>query len=321
MHNPKYCTYEMQKCITLCEADLTERLNWNDFKFFLALARRGRLRLAAADLGVDQATAGRRVAALEESLGDRLFERTSKGYELTATGARLLPLAEQIESQALIAKAQSEHRGGYLIGAVRVGAPVAASAYLLAGAAADLIRNHPRLEIEIVAVPRTFNLSAREADFAIAVSRPERGRVISRKIADYPLRLYAHREYLASRAPIHTLADLRRTHGVGYISDLIFDKELDYVPSVDPGLHPRLTSSNLIVQLQCTLAGAGVCILPDFVARHYPALRPVLETQAVLIRSYWLVIHEDMAKAERVRLVAERFAEAIKTGVAAGHSK
>jgi DNA-binding transcriptional LysR family regulator len=203
-----------------------------------------------------------------------------------------------------------------LSGTVRVGAPVAASAYLISGAAADLIRKHPQLEIEIVAVPRIFNLSVREADFAIAVSRPDRGRVVSRKIADYPLKLYAHQDYLASRPPIETLADLRRTHGIGYISDLIFDKELDYVPAVDPKLHPRLTSSNLLVQLQCTLAGAGVCILPEFVARHYPCLRPVLESKAVLIRSYWLVIHEDLAKAKRVRLVAERFAEAIETAIA-----
>jgi DNA-binding transcriptional LysR family regulator len=295
---------------------MATQLNWNDFKYFLALARRGRLRLAAADLGVDQATAGRRISALEQALGSRLFEQTAKGYALTEPGTRLLPVAEQMESQTLTAQAQSRDKSALLSGAVRVGAPVAASSYLLSGAAAGLIREHPRLEIEIVAVPRIFNLSVREADFAVAVSRPDRGRVLSRKITDYPLRLYAHQDYLASRTPIETLADLRRMHGIGYISDLIFDKELDYVPSVDPKLHPRLTSSNLIVQIQCTLAGGGICILPEFVARHYPCLQPVLESKVVLIRSYWLVIHQDMAKAERVRLVAERFAEAIKAGVA-----
>lgn len=300
----------------IAETELAARLNWNDFKFFLALARRGRLRSAASDLGVDQATAGRRIAALEERLGSWLFERTAKGYELTEAGVQLLPLAEQIESKILIAKTQSEDRGDYLAGAVRVGAPVAASAYLISDAAAELIRKYPRLEIEIVAVPRVFNLSVREADFAIAVSRPDRGRVLSRKIADYPLMIYGHQDYLAAREPIENLADLRRMHGVGYISDLIFDKELDYVPAVDHRLHPRLTSSNLLVQLHCTLAGGGLCILPEFVARRYPSLRPILEGQVQLIRSYWLVIHEDLAKAERVRLVAERFAEAIKSGVA-----
>ncbi len=290
-------------------------LNWNDLKYFLALARRGRLRLACSDLGVDQATVGRRIAALEEALGSPLFDRSTKGYELTEIGSRLLPLAEQIESQFIVAQAESQSPEALLTGAVRVGAPVAASAYLIAEAASDLIRRHPRLEIEIVAVPRTFNLTVREADLAIAVSRPDRGRVVSRKVADYSLKLYAHEEYLASRASIDTLNDLRRAHGVGYISDLIFDKELDYVPSVDPKLHPRLTSSNLIVQLQFVLAGAGVCILPEFVARRHVCLKPVLADKVALTRSYWLVIHEDVAKTERVRLVAESFAEAIKLGV------
>jgi DNA-binding transcriptional LysR family regulator len=77
----------MQRCI-MVRVQLVEGLNWNDFKYFLALARRSRLRLAAADLGVDQATAGRRIAALEESLGSQLFERTATGYELTEAGAR-----------------------------------------------------------------------------------------------------------------------------------------------------------------------------------------------------------------------------------------
>lgn len=291
-------------------------LNWNDFKFFLAVARRGRLNLASSDLGVDQATVGRRIAALESAIGDRLFERTAKGYELSETGNRLLPLAEQMESQTLAAREARTAKAATVSGTVRVGAPVGASSYLLAAAAAELIKKHPKLEIQIMAVPRVFNLSVREADFAVSVSRPNRGRVVSRKITDYTLRLYAQQDYLQSRPPIESLADLRRCHGIGYISDLIFDKELDYVPSVVPKLHPRLTSSNLIVQLQCTLEGGGICILPDFVACKYACLQPVLKESVMLTRSFWLVIHEDLAKVERVRLVAECFAETIRTGAA-----
>ncbi len=296
-------------------------LNWDDFKYFLALARRGRLKLAGGDLGVDQATVGRRIVALEDALGDRLFEKTAKGYELTETGHRLLPLAEQMESQALAAKEARSATTANISGSVRVGAPVAAGSYLISATAAELIKRHPKLEIQIVAVPRVFNLSVREADFAISVSRPDRGRLVSRKIADYVLRLYAHEDYLSARPPITSVADLGRHHGIGYISDLIFDKELDYVPNIDPKLRPRLTSSNLIVQLQCTLEGGGLCILPDFVARKHACLRPVLEETVILKRSFWLVIHEDLAKVERIRLVAESFAEAIRlrAGIAPSH--
>jgi DNA-binding transcriptional LysR family regulator len=289
-------------------------LNWDDFKYFLALARRGRLKSAGSDVGVDQATVGRRIAALEGELGDRLFEKTAKGYELTETGHRLLPFAEHMESQALAAREARKAAIANISGSVRVGAPVAAGSYLISAAASDLIRRHPKLEIQIVAVPRVFNLSVREADFAISVSRPDRGRLVSRKITDYILRLYAHEDYLRGMPPIASVADLRRHRGIGYISDLIFDKELDYVPSIDPKLRPRLTSSNLIVQLQCTLERGGLCILPDFVAREHACLRPVLEETVMLTRSFWLVIHEDLAKVERIRLVAERFADAIRLG-------
>ncbi len=296
-------------------------MNWDDLKHFLAVARRRKLRRAGADLKVDQATVGRRIAALEARLDAKLFERGAQGYELTDVGRRLLPSAERVEAEMNAVVASAGRLGGGVSGAVRVGAPVGVSTYVLAEAAAALAAEHPRLEIQLVALPRTFNLSRREADLAIAVSKPERGRLVTEKIADYSLYLYATDAFLARTPPIRRLEDLRRAQSMGYVSDLIFDPELDYAPLIDPELRPTLTSSDLNVQLHATLADGGVCVLPAFMASRHPKLRRVLPEKVRLRRSYWLAVHEDIFGEERIKLVSGRFARALRAVLAKAEAR
>ena len=291
-------------------------MNWDDVKHFLAVARRRKLRRAGADLKVDQATVGRRIAALESRLGAKLFERGAQGYELTEVGRRLLPSAERIEQEMMDVLAQAGRLGDGVGGAVRLGAPVGISSYLIAEVAAALCADNPRLELQIVALPRAFNLSRREADLAIAVSKPARGRLKFEKISDYDLCLYATDTFLLSAPPIRKTEDLRKVKGIGYVSDLIFDPELDYAPLIDPEARPHLTSSDLNVQLHCALADGGVCVLPEFMATRFSRLRPVLADEVRLTRSYWLVVHEDLIHVDRVKLVFERLLRDLRAALA-----
>lgn len=287
-------------------------MNWDDVRFFLATARTGQVTAAAQRLGVDQATVGRRVAQLERMLKTKLFDRSPRGYELTTEGSRLVPYAETIESQMLEAQ---EVVGGHqraLNGVIRIGAPEGIASHLIAPGAAALCKEHPQLEVHLVALPRTFSLSKREADFAIAVSRPTSGRLVVRKIADYKLHLYASRAYVEARPPIVEIADLKRLRGIGYISELIFDRELDYIPLINPELTPHLASTSIHVQLEWTRLGAGVCILPDFVARRHDDLVRLMPEQIALTRTFWMVVHEDNARLDRVR----RCMEPIVNGIA-----
>ncbi|MCI4663934.1 MAG: LysR family transcriptional regulator [Neomegalonema sp.] len=295
-------------------------VNWDDIKHFLAVARRRKLRRAGADLKVDQATVGRRISALEARLGAKLFERGAHGYELTEVGRRLLPSAERIEEEMKAVFASAGRLGGGVSGAVRVGAPIGVSSYLLAPPATALCAENPHLELQIVALPRTFNLSRREADLAIAVSKPGRGRLQSEKIGDYDLYLYATEAFLQNAKPIEKVEDLRRVAGIGYVSDLIFDPELDYAPLIDPEVRPHLTSSDLNVQLRCTLAGAGVCVLPEFMANAHPELQKVIPHLVRLRRAYWLVVHEDLVNVDRIKLVAERLKSEIRAALVAARS-
>jgi DNA-binding transcriptional LysR family regulator len=290
-------------------------MKWDDLRVFLAVARQSRLQAAGRALGLDPATVGRRITALEEALGARLFERSLQGHVLTESGRSLLVHAQAMETQAGIAAEEITGQADRLSGTVRVGAPDGVSNYLLVDACATLTRDNPDLQVQVVALPRIFSLSKREADLAISVSPPTAGRLTVRRIADYTLRLYAHADLVASIGPVRTMADLATVRGIGYISDMIFDRELDYYSLLGRESDPALTSNSLIVQLNWCRRGDGICILPEFVAREHPELVVLLPDDIRLTRSFYLVRHQDDARVARINRMAEIVVERMRTAL------
>lgn len=285
--------------------------NWNDLRSFLAVARTGKLTAAARRLGADHATVSRRLAALEDSMRVRLFERHPTGYTLTAQGERLLPLAESMESVALTAQNELGNADLSVSGAVRIGSPDGFGSLFLAPRIGALCRQHPELEVQLIATPRIFSLSKREADIAIGLTRPQEGRLLARKLTDYRLRLYGARGYLEDQPEICGPADLARHRFVGYIDELLFSPELDYMNAVG-GIEPQLKSTNLIAQLRATQSGLGLCILPCFIADGEADLLPVLPEEVALTRSFWLIIHEDMRRLARITAAADFITAAVQ---------
>lgn len=284
-------------------------LKWDDFRVFLAVARQSKLLAAGRVLGLDPATVGRRVTALEEAIGTKLFERSPQGYALTEAGVSLVTHAQSMES---LASAASEEVGGqsdYLSGVVRIGAPDGVSNYLLTGACESLTRDNPNLKVQVVALPRQFSLSKREADLTITLSPPSAGRLTVRKISDYRLNLYAREDLVAKHGPFRSLDDLEKMRGIGYISDMIFDRDLDYYALLSRGGEPALTSNSLIMQLRWCLNGAGFCILPEFVAREHDQLKLILPDDLRLTRSFYLVRHQDDARVARINRMADVIVE------------
>jgi DNA-binding transcriptional LysR family regulator len=288
-------------------------MDWDDLRVFLAVARSESLSAAGKWLQIDPATVGRRILRLEEATRARLFTKSPQGYALTEEGARLLPHAEAAERAALGAGESLTGPGG-LSGLVRLGAPDGCANYLLPQVLARLSDANPGLEVQIVALPRVFNLSKREADLAIAVSRPEAGRLRVQKLVEYHLHLAASRDYLA-RAPIRSLADLSAHRIIGYIPDMIFDKELDYLAEI--GLGPaRLTSNSVSVQLNLLRHGAGVGVVHDFALPAAPNLQRILMDEVHLTRAFWLIRHEDDARAERLTRFADQLTREVRAEMA-----
>lgn len=288
--------------------------DWDDLRIFLAVARADSLSGAARALKLDPATVGRRVGRLEEALGAALFLRSPQGYALTEAGQRLLPHAASAE-QAVAAAADLTGPEGALTGSLRIGAPDGCANYLLPQVCAALVDAHPGLEIQIVALPRVFNLSKREADMAIAVSPPEAGRLSVQKLTDYRLSLAAHRDYLAARPPIAALADLRAHRVIGYIPDMIFDKELDYLAETGADSVP-LTSNSVSVQMNLVRAGAGVAIVHDFALPFAPGVVRVLPEAFGLRRAFYLIRHADDRRSARFNRLAEALAAGLRREVA-----
>ena len=289
-------------------------MDWDDLRVFLAVARSESLSGAGKALRLDPATVGRRIARLEEAVGARLFVKSPQGYGLTEAASRLLTHAEAMEtSMAAASEALSGPEG--LTGQIRIGAPDGCANYLLPQVLAAICDENPGLEVQIVALPRVFNLSKREADMAIAVSRPEAGRLTVQKLTDYHLHLAASRDYLARTPPIATPADLHAHRMVGYIPDMIFDKELDYLAEI--GARPApLASNSVSVQLNWLRHGAGVGVVHDFALPAAPDLCRVIPEQIHLTRAFWLIRHADDGRVDRLSRFAGRLAQGIKAEVA-----
>lgn len=288
------------------------RFDWDDLRFFLAVARVGRLTVAARRLGADHATVSRRITALEDALKAKLFERRPQGYALTEHGERLLAKAEAIETQALAVSSEIGGADLALSGTVRIGAPDGFSSMFLAPRTASLTQQFPDLELQIVAMPRLLSLSKREADIAISLAPPKEGKIVARRLTDYRLGVYATQDYLDAHKPILEADDLQEHTVIGYIDDLIFTPELDYLDEVCKGLHAKLQSSNIVTQMQATLAGAGVCVLPHFVAAHDRRLVPILPETLNFVRSFWLIVHADLKDIARIRATMDFLVREVK---------
>ncbi|WP_282009493.1 LysR family transcriptional regulator [Brevundimonas aveniformis] len=286
--------------------------DWDHLRDFLAVARTGRLTTAARVLAADHTTVSRRIVALEAALQARLFDRSPQGYALTAHGERLMLRAEAMESLMLAAQAEVGEADLSVSGVVRIGAPEGFGSYFLAPRLPRLAELHPDLEIQLVAIPGTLSLSKREADVAITLSPPREGRLISRKLTDYRLSLYGAPAYLDARPAITSRADMKDQRFIGYIEDLLYAPELDYMQAPDVDIHVAFKSSNLIAQLQACVAGAGLAVIPDFIAEGRPYLRRVLADQVGLTREFHLVVHADLRSVARVRAVMDFIAGAVK---------
>lgn len=290
-------------------------MQWDDLRIFLSVARTESLSAAGRQLRIDPATVGRRVARLEEQIGTALFAKSPQGYALTDAGQRLIDHAQRAEQSVMAAREEIAGQAGQLSGQIRIGAPDGAANFLLPQVCADILDQNPELEIQIVALPRLFNLSRREADMAVTVSAPTAGRLLVQRISDYRLHLAASESYLAQNPPIRDLSDLRHHRMIGYISDMIFDRELDYLGDLGTGVVP-LASNSVVVQFNWLRQGAGVGIVHDFALPTAPELRRILTDRLSLKRSFYLVRHADDARLERMNRIATLVSDGVRQQVA-----
>jgi DNA-binding transcriptional LysR family regulator len=240
------------------------------------------------------------MTALEHALGTRLLVRRTNGCELTAEGEVYFAAAERMEAEMLAAQAATGQIDTSVAGTVRLGAPDGFGVSFLAARLGRLMQQHPQLKVQLVPVPRSFSLSQREADVAITIERPEQGRLISSKLTDYTLGLYASRAHVKAHGMPGGLEDLRHHPRIGYVEDLIFSPSLNFTGEVMRDWDATLEVSSAIGQTEAVRSGAGIGILHDYIARQYPELVRILP-DVVICRAYWTTYHESSRDLMRIK--------------------
>ncbi|MGO4352062.1 LysR family transcriptional regulator [Rhizobium sp. RAF36] len=285
-------------------------MNWDDVRIFLAVARTGQILAASKRLGLNHATLSRRLTSLEEALKTRLFIRRTNGCELTAEGEIFLSSAERMETEMLAAQANLGRTDTAIAGTVRVGAPDGFGVSFLAPRMGRLIERHPELKIQLVPVPRSFSLSQREADIAITLERPEQGRLISAKLTDYTLGLYASKSYAAQNGLPADAEALKQHRRIGYVEDLLFSQSLNFTGEVMRNWDAAFEISSATGQTEAVLSGAGIGILHDYIARQHAELVRILPGTSIR-RAYWTTFHESARELVRVRTVSDFLQELV----------
>lgn len=278
-------------------------MDWDHFRYFLELARTGTLAGAARRLGVEHTTVSRRIQALEKQMGTALFAREAGGHRLSEAGRQLLPAVEAMESAVLGVERAAPTPGGGPSGLVRVGATEGFGTLILAPHLAKLTHKHPQLSIDLLALPRMLHLSRREADIVISLERPTRGSVIVTKLADYVLHLYGQREYLARRPLVAQREDLRHHAFISYVDDLLFTKELQFLDQLYPPERFAFRSTSVTAQYEAVRAGAGLAVLPAFLADRDPVLARVLPQEARFTRTFWMSMPAEAKHLARMQAV------------------
>jgi DNA-binding transcriptional LysR family regulator len=278
-------------------------MNWDDLRYFSALASTGSLSAAARALGVEHATVARRIAALEASLDIGLVDRRGRRWTLTAEGERIAAIALRMGQEAQAAQRSARGAQAELAGIVTLSAPPALAAACLTQPLADLQKRHPGLVIRIRGEVRMASLEHSEADIALRMSRPEKGDLTLLKLGDVHFKLYARPGYTADTAE----ADWCFIGSDGELSQASQQRALaDYAAG-----RPFVMQANSIeLQASATRAGAGIAALPEFMALEQPALAEVLPGHILMSRELWLVVHTDIKRAAPVRAVLEQVREA-----------
>ena len=196
-------------------------------------------------------------------------------------------------------------------GTVRIGAPDGFGVFFLASRLGALIERHPGLNIQLVPVPRSFSLSQREADIAVTLERPEQGRLVSSKLVDYTLGLYASKAYAEANGLPATPEALKAHRRIGYVEDLIFTPSLNFTGEVMRDWNAGFEISSAIGQTEAVLAGAGIGILHSYIARQHDSLVRVMP-EITIRRAYWTTFHESARELVRVRAVVQFLQDAVE---------
>lgn len=280
-------------------------MNWDDTRIFLALTRTPSLRAAARSLGIDQATVGRRLNALEAELGAKLFLRAKDGYLLTAAGETAMAAARRMESAALDLRSKIEGQDAHPGGLVRVTSTDSIAIDLLLPAIARLQQHWPHIRVDLTVSTELLNLSRRQVDIAFRNVRPEAPDLVVRRLVAWPVGLFASADYLARCGEPTAEDELRGHQLVAYGPYLAQGQFLTMVGAPARQARIAMTVHSSLLVRKAVAAGIGMGEMPVWMGEREGLVRIWPQRRRATDYEVWQVMHPDLQRTARVRATAE----------------
>ncbi len=291
---------------------MSGKWEWDDIRFFLAASREGSLSGAARTLGVDHVTVGRRIAALEDRLGAKLLTRTPEGLSATSAGQTILRQCEAMEAAAFDIERMVAGHDSQFGGRIRLTTTEVLASHVIVPELAALRERHPELQVEILTGIRILDIARREAEIAVRPVKPTAASLVCRRLGELGFTLYASRDYLSKNGTPTRGRGLKGHSLITYIGTPssgfgpLFMKE-----SVE-GAKIALRSNDKTVQAKAAAAGLGITELSCIFGDEQKNLVRVWPHEEPTLRPIWLVTHEDLRRAARIRLVSSAIADAFR---------
>lgn len=279
-------------------------MNWDNLRYFLAVARTGSLTDASRILGASQSTVSRRIDAFERDLADALFVRCRDGYGLTPLGQWLLPEAEAVEARV---ESLSRNAGAGFEnakGTVRIATPELIAHELIVPALAAFHTAHPDIEIELTADVRPIRLARQEADIVVRGVRPSQGNYTMRKVGEIAVGLFVSEGYVQRCGRPRTADDLDRHTLIGWDREHSFLAMAGWLESATEGRIQSLRTNTFTSQMVACREGYGLAALPIVIGRRYGLIK-VLDCVPDLVLDLWLLLRADARKIKRVQVVSD----------------
>jgi DNA-binding transcriptional LysR family regulator len=288
----------------------SEAMNWDDVRVFAAVARATSLARGARDAGLDRSTASRRIAALESSIGARLFLRTREGLRLSPLGDRLFQHAERMEEEARALSRSAVDVGGDARGLVRVATTEALAATLVRRGLLELRETHPALELELLGGNQVVDLTRGDADLALRVTKVDQPSLKVRRVARLPFAVFAGEAYVSRRGHPRVERDLDGHDVLLHSGELASLPETRWLESRH-GVRVVLRSNSMIALLAATAGGAGISVMSGSWGEQEIGLVRLFDVPSIPPRSLYLAMHPDAAARAAVRIVADHIAAVV----------
>ncbi len=290
-------------------------LDWDDLRYFLAIARLGSLSAAAKHLHVAQSTVGRRLASLEASLGVRLLNRTPDGYLPTIAGQDVRNQAERVEVEASALERSVGGLDTRLAGLVRVTCSETIASNLVAPCFGSLHVQHPDIMIELIPNPRELSLSMREADISVRMRQPDQRDLVVRRIGTVAYALYASPDYLERHGEPDYTGGCPGHHLITQLDGIQDATQTEWLAELAPRARIALQTTSHAAALAAALHGGGLASLIRFRADQEEGLIRVKVPpphSSIPKSGIFLVVHKDNRKTPRIRVALDHITQWVR---------